>query len=699
MRHLHLDWETKSRRDIKTVGARKYMECPDFSIIWASWAWDDQPVQTVDMYNEPYPGYMLLRFAPDVMEAIRRQDVGDFLIWAWNAPFEILALYYYLGIEVHLENWRCAMVLAGYFGLPRKLGEAAKALNLDQLKDARGTQLINLFSVPQSKPKKKYNNAMWVTPELAPVEWQEYGQYNAQDVVVERAIVQYCLQWPGPSDTEWLYWRQNEAVNARGMFIDVPFVNACIDVCDEYLTGMREQWDALTGGINPKSNPQVVAWAASQGVHVPSLAKDYLIDNVDMALLPVNVARMLEIRGAFSKTSISKYQTALNFICRDGRIHDQIQHYGADTGRFAGRGMQPHNLPKTFSNENIIKRNAKRLGVDPEAIEALVGNALETAKDAITCGAGALIYKDVTAIVGKMQRTAIVAPPGYVLVPCDYSSIENIMLAWVAGEEWQLDVFRRKGDIYKATASRMFNVAEEDVTGEQRDKGKRATLALGYQGWVGAMITSGALRAGMTEDELPAVCKGWRETSPAIAAPLKIWDRGVQRDNPSPGLWAKLEFAASYVIRTGQAYTVSLPYCSIGFSMELGNMFITLPSGRRLCYHNAHAVGNVLRYVGLRTIPGTTRKVWGDVDLYGGLITENIIQAMARDCLVWCMDIMHRDGLPIILHVHDEIVAEVLAEFGSQVLAYMQHKMSLTPPWADNLPIRAEGFVTPFYCK
>ena len=698
MRHLHLDWETKSRRNIKEVGARKYMECPDFGIVWASWGWDDEPVQTVDMYNEPYPGYMLETYAPDVMAAIRSMSVGEFLIWAWNAPFEILALFYYLGITVHLENWRCAMVLAGYFGLPRKLGEAAKALNLDTLKDSEGTKLINLFSVPQT-PKKKYNNAMWVTPEMEPEKWQEYGRYNNQDVVVERAIVKHCLQWPGPDDTEWKYWRQNEMVNARGMCIDVPFVNACIDVCHEYLQGMRVEWDALTGGINPKSNPQVIAWAQSQGVHVPSLAKDYLTDNVDMKLLPPNVGRMLEIRGAFSKTSISKYQTALNFICRDGRIHDQIQHYGADTGRFAGRGMQPHNLPKTFSNENIIKNNAKRLGVPQDYIEAWVGNALATAKDAITCGVGALMYRDVTAIVGKMQRTAIVAPPGMVLVPCDYASIEARMLAWVAGEEWALEVFRTHGKIYEATAARMYNVLLEEVTQDQRDKGKRATLALGYQGWIGAMITSGALRAGMTEAEIEQVCRDWRIANPAIAAGRYIWDHGTRRLNPNPGLWVKLEDAARYTIHTGQAYTLQLPYCAIGFSMEKGNMFITLPSGRRLCYQNAYAIGETIRYVGLRTIPGTTKKIWGAIDLYGGLITENIIQAMARDCLVWCMDRMHNDGLPIILHVHDEIVAEVWAQYGDQVLAYMEHQMSLTPHWASGLPIKAEGFVTPFYCK
>lgn len=698
MRHLHLDWETKSREDITLVGARKYSQCPDYAIIWASWAWDDEPVQTVDMYNEPYPGYMLQRFAPDVMEAIRSMTVGEFLIWAWNAPFEIFGLFYYLGITVHLENWRCAMVLAGYFGLPRKLGEAAKALNLETLKDSEGTKLITLFSKPQT-PTKKYNNAMWITPAMEPVKWQDYGRYNAQDVVVERAIVQYCLKWPGPSDTEWKYWRQNEAVNARGMFIDVPFVNACIDVCHDYLQGMRVQWDALTGGINPKSNPQVKAWALSQGVNVPSLSKDYLIDNVDMSLLPANVAQMLEIRGAFSKTSISKYQTALNFRGPDGRIRDQIQHYGADTGRFAGRGMQPHNLPKTFSNDGVIKRNAKRLGVAYEAVKALIGDALQVAKDAITCGAGALIFKDVTAVVGKMQRTAIIAPPGFVLTPSDYKSIEARMLAWVAGEEWAIQVFRTHGLIYEATAARMFNVLLEEVTSEMRDKGKRATLALGYQGWVGAMITSGALRAGMLEAELPAVCGGWRNANPAIAGPKYLWSKGVKRLNPSPGLWVKLEDAARYTIGTGQPYTVQLPYCSIGFSLEHGAMFITLPSGRRLCYQNAHAVGEVIRYEGLKTIPGTTKKIWGAVDLYGGLITENVIQAMSRDCLTWCMDLMHEDGLPIILHVHDEIVAEVQEQIGAEVLEYMEQLMSLTPPWAEGLPLAAEGFVTTFYCK
>jgi DNA polymerase len=699
MRHLHLDVETKALRDLMAMGARKYSECPQFATILLSWAWDNEPVQTLDMYHEPYPGYMLQRFAPDVLDALRTKFVGLFLIWAWNAPFEMITLAKYLGIELTAENWRCAMVAAGYLGLPRKLSVAAKALNLEQLKDTRGTTLINMFSVPQKTPKKRYDFAQWITPEMAPAEWIEYKQYNAQDVVVEREIVHYCMQYPGPSDTEWLYWRQNEVVNARGMFIDVPFVNACIEVCATYMEGVRTEFEALTGGLNPKSGKQVKDWAASQGVDLPSLNKDYLTDNVDPALLPANVARMLELRAAASKTSISKYGTMLDYLCNDGRIHDQIQHYGADTGRYAGRGVQPHNLTKTFSNEDIIKRNAKRLGVPLESIEALVGNALETAKDAITCGAGALIYRDVTAIVGKLQRTAIVAAPGNLLVPSDYSSIEAIMLAWVAGEEWALEVFRTHGKIYEATAARMFGIAIEDVTGEQRGKGKRATLALGYQGWTGAMITSGALRAGMTEAELPKVCGDWRKANPAIAAPAKVWHHGVQRDNPNPGLWARLEHAALYTVSTKTAYMVKLPYCEILFTFEGGNMFITLPSGRRLCYHNAQLAGGELRYYGLRTIPGTTQKIWGPVNLYGGLITENIIQAMARDCLAWAMDVMHRDGADIVLHVHDEIVVECLAQLAPEVLAYMEMVMRLTPHWAKGLPISAKGFITPFYCK
>lgn len=698
MIHVHIDIETKSRRDLPTVGARKYVQCPAFKIVWLSFAIDNGDVVTLDMYNEPRPGYMLERFAPRILAMLKSKDVGQFLLWAWNAPFEMLALAQYLGIEITLENWRCAMVLAGYLGLPRVLGEAAKVLHLDTLKDSEGTKLIAMFSKPQTKRKEKYGFSEWITPAMEPVKWADYGRYNGQDVTVERAVVHHLSQWPGPSDLEWHYWRQNEAVNARGMFIDVPFTNACIDVCARYMVGITSEIEALTGLTN-QSDQQIKAWILSRGIVMPSLSKDYLEDNVNTALLPPEVARIIELRAAKSKTSISKYQTALDFLCPDGRIHDQIQHYGADTGRFAGRGMQPHNLPKTFSNDNLIKRNAKRLGVPYEAVEGAVGNALQVAKDAILSRAGELFYTDVTAVVGRMQRTAIVAADGNVLVPCDYSSIENKILAWAAGEEWALDVHRRGGDIYVATAARMYGIDEADVTSEQRDKGKRATLALGFQGWTGAMITSGALRAGMREDELPGVCRGWRNANQAIAAPRKIWSHGVQRDNPAPGLWAKLEMAAQYTILTKLSYDLVLPYCTIGFSYEGGNMFITLPSRRRLCYHAAHCVGDVIRYMGMKTIPGTTKRIWGSIDLYGGLITENIVQAMARDCLVWVMDIMHRDGLPIILHVHDEVVAEVPGHLGPETLVYMEHLMCQTPLWAKGLPLKAKGFITPFYCK
>jgi DNA polymerase len=631
---------------------------------------------------------------------LKSKEIGKFLFWAWNAPFEILGLCEYLGIRITLENWRCAMVLAGYLGLPRKLGECAKVLHLDTLKDSDGTKHIAMFSSPQKTPKKKYDFAEFITPEMEPVKWLDYGRYNNQDVVVERNIVHYCWQFVGPDETEWLYWRQNEAVNARGLFIDVPFVNACINVCADYMQGITESIYQLTGLTN-QSDDQIKKWIAEQGIAMPSLAKDYLTDNVNPELLPPQVNKILELRAAKSKTSISKYQTALDFLCPDGRIHDQIQHYGADTGRSAGRGMQPLNLPKTFSNEGIIRRNAKRLGVSNEAIEYWVGNALETAKDAILSGAGQLCYKDVTAIVGRMQRCAIVGEGDNLIIPCDYASIEARMLAWVAGEEWQLEVFRTHGKIYEATAARMYSVPLEEVTTEQREKGKRATLALGYQGWTGAMITSGALRAGMTEEELPSICKGYREVNPAIAAPRYKWSYGEKRENPNAGLWGKLERAAEYVIRMGNGFSqvLQLPYCSIGFSMERGNMFITLPSGRRLCYHNAHCVGDKIRYMGMKTIPGTTKRIWGAIDLYGGLITENIMQAMSRDCLVWVMDIMHRDGLPIILHVYDEIVAEVPGHLAPATLVYMEHLMSQTPLWAKGLPLKAKGFITHFYCK
>lgn len=698
MLHVHLDIETKSRRDLGAVGARKYFLCPAFKIIWLSFAIGDGEVVTLDMYNEPYPGYMLEKYAPEVLAMLRSKEVGRFLFWAWNAPFEILGLMRYLGIEITLENWRCAMVLAGYYGLPRGLGECAKVLNLDTLKDSEGNKHIAMFSVPQKKRKERYGFNEWVLPEMEPAKWQDYGRYNKQDVIVERAVVHYCWQFEAPPDSEWLYWRQNENVNARGMFIDVPFVRECIAVCDKYLQGITDAIYQLTGLIN-QSDTEVKKWIEGRGIHMPSLAKDYLADNVNPELLPPEVARLLELRSAKSKTSLSKFQTALDYLCPDGRIHDQIQHYGADTGRFAGRGFQPHNVPKTFSYEGIIKKNCKRLGVPFHVIEEMVGNALQVAKDAINSGAGEIFYRDVTSIVGRMQRPAIVAEGDNLLVPCDYSSIEARVLAWVAGEEWMLEAFRDGKDIYVVMAARMNNIPEADVTSEMRDKGKRAILALGYQGWVGAMITSGALRAGMKEEELPDVCKGYREASPAIAAPRYKWHYGVKRENPNAGLWGKLERCAAFVISTKQAYTLELPYCKIEFSFEQGNMFIRLPSGRRLCYHNAHMVGETIRYMGLKTIPGTTKRIWGAIDLYGGLITENIIQAMARDCLVWVMDQFHRDGLPIVLHVHDEVVGEVPGFLAPETLVYMEHYMQRTPQWANGLPLKAKGFITHFYCK
>jgi DNA polymerase len=651
MRKLHIDIETFCDLDVGDVGVYRYAEDPSFKIILFAYAWDDQPVTVLDTYYDAFPGESI---PADVWKALTSPDV---LKIAHNANFEYVCIGTYFGLGLDLRQWFCTMVAAAYLGLPLGLDKVGQVLGLVHQKDAKGKALIQFFCKP-CKPTKKNGGRTTNEPTDDPEKWEDFKYYNGQDVRVECEILKYVSRLPGLPDIEREYWVQDQVINGTGITIDRGFIEAAIEVNDRLVEEVRQEIIDITGISNPNSPVQLKAWLKKKlGQDVKSIGKEYLADAVDNDLLPDDVARVLELRAIGSKTSTSKYGTMLDYVGSDGRIRGLLQFYGANrTGRYSGRGVQIQNLKRT------IKGN------------------LEVAKEAVRKGVAELLYDDVPDLISKLVRTALVAAPGKSLAVSDFSAIEARVVSWIAGEEWQLEVFRTHGKIYEATAANMFHVPIEMVTkgSDLRGKGKVASLALGYQGSVGALITMGALREGLTEPELPAIVSAWRSANPHIVK-----------------LWRDVQDAAKHVIKNKTSYVLRKPYCTLKFSFERGYLFITLPSGRRLAYYGAAVEGSKITYWGLDQV----KKIWVKMDAYGGLLTENITQAIARDCLCNAMYGIGKYDIPILMHIHDEIVAEADDDKAEATLEVMNEVMAVSPVWAKGLPLKGDGYVSKYYRK
>lgn len=651
MRKLHIDIETFCKLDIGDVGVYRYAEDPSFKIILFAFAWDDDPVTVLDTYYDEFPGESI---PADVWKALTSPDVQKI---AHNANFEYVCIGTYFGLGLDLSQWFCTMVAAAYLGLPLGLDKVGQVLGLAHQKDAKGKGLIQFFCKP-CKPTKKNGERTINEPTDDPEKWEDFKYYNGQDVRVEGEILKYVSRLPGLPDIEREYWVQDQVINGTGITIDREFVEAAIEVNNRVVAEVRQEIIELTGIDNPNSPTQLKAWLKKQlGHEVKSIGKEYLADAVDNDLIPPVVARVLELRAMGSKTSTSKYGTMLDYVCMDGRIRGLLQFYGANrTGRYSGRGVQIQNLKRTIKGD------------------------LEVAKAAVVKGVAELLYDDVPDLISKLIRTALVAAPGKSLPVSDFSAIEARVVSWIAGEEWQLEVFRTHGKIYEATAANMFNVPIEMVTkgSDLRGKGKVASLALGYQGSVGALITMGALREGLTEPELPAIVSAWRAANPHIVK-----------------LWRDVQDAAKHVIKNKTSYVLRKPYCTLKFSFERGYLFITLPSGRRLAYYGAAVEGSKITYWGLDQV----KKIWVKMDAYGGLLTENITQAIARDCLCNAMHGIGKYGIPILMHIHDEIVAEADDDKAEATLEIMNEVMAVSPVWAKGLPLKGDGYVSKYYRK
>lgn len=655
---LHVDIETFSTRPLKgddAVGVYKYVECPQFHIQLNSIRWNDDPVETYDLTagedidDETYDALT----DPTVLKV------------AHNAAFELVALAEHYGIELDPAQWYCTMVGAAWLGLPMGLGDVTQVLKLGEQKDARGDRLIKYFASPVAKPTKKDNYRTVNLPTDAPEMWQEYKEYNAQDVYAESDLFDYLMRMPQQPAIEHTYWQQDQRINARGFAVDLPYIDAALRMNVEAVSKARREIKLITGVDNPNSLQQIKAWLKDEtGEDFKSLGKDVVQDLLDKEDLPRNVLRYLRLRQITSKTSVTKYRRARLWSTRDRRNRGTIQYYGATrTGRYAGRGVQPHNMAKTMEPEDL----KKTFGIEDIAeLRQLIRN-----------GTAPQYVEDVPKLISVMVRPAVIAPKGKSLIPNDFNAIEARVLAWLAGEEWRLDLFKKGGDIYKASYSKMFGVPIDKVTPENRQTGKVAELALGYQGSEGAMATMDKKGKIPAAERLPIVY-AWRDANAMIAK-----------------LWKRVQGAAKACIEGRRTVVLELPYTKLTFKYHKGYMLIYLPSGRFLSYYGAGVDRGKIFYYGA----AGERGGWVKTPTYGGSLVENIVQAIARDILADAMLRLEAEGIDIVLHVHDEAVAEERDDKAPETLKRMGEIMAVMPLWAKGLPMRSSGFISKFYKK
>lgn len=638
MRTLRIDIETYSDVDIKN-GVYRYVDTDQFEVLLFAYSIDGQEVQCVDLTAAPLP--------LELAEALSDPSV---IKVAFNAQFERVCLGKMLGRTLDPAQWRCTMVHAQQLGLPASLERCAGYLDLEQQKDAAGKMLIKYFSLP-CKPTQANDMRRRNLPEHDPDKWQRFISYCIDDVKTEMAISEKLDLLP-MEDAEWVLYALDQRINDRGVGIDAELVRGALQAIESQTAQDTHELSQLTGLDNPNSVQQLTRWLRCKGVEVDRLTKDSVKELLKTAT--EDVKRVLELRVELSKASTKKYDAMARSMCADGRVRGLLQFYGASrTGRWAGRIVQVQNLARNYLDD------------------------LETARDVIKTGDAELItmlYDSVSDTLKQLVRTALIAKDGCQFHVSDFSAIEARVIAWYAGERWVLDVFKTHGKLYEATADRMFHLGGiENVTKDLRQRGKVATLALGYQGGAGALTAMGAVAMGVKEEELQPLVDAWRKANKRIVK-----------------LWRDVEDAAVEALETKRPVRLG----KLTFYWKRGFLLIKLPSGRRLAYAKARLVngkyGPQIEYDGQGDKPSFTT-----LNTYGGKLVENIVQATARDVLAEAMKRLDAAGYPIVFHVHDEVVAECSG--GS--IEEMNQIMSITPEWADGLPLSAEGYITKFYKK
>ena len=622
----------------------RYCDAPDFEILLFSYAFDDAPVKTIDLASgETLP-----------QEAISALEDPSIIKAAYNAQFERVCLSRYLGRWLDPHQWRCTMVMAAYLTLPGRLADAAVALGTTEKKMEEGKDLIRYFSVP-CKPSKTNGGRTRNLPTDAPEKWAVYRQYNAQDVETERAIRKALEKYPLP-EQEWELYALDQQINDRGVRVDKKLVKNAIAVDAVFAQAACQRAKELTGLENPGSVNQLKAWLADQDMPMESLARKIVQEKA--AQTNGIVAELLNLRLELSKTSVKKYEAMARCVCRDGRVHGLLQFYGANrTGRWAGRLVQAQNLPQNHLPDLELAREIVKSG-DEELLDAL--------------------FASVPGTLSELIRTAFIPKDGCRFLVADFSAIEARVLAWLANEEWVLEEFRGKGKIYEATASRMFHIPQETIVKGNpnyayRQKGKQATLSCGYGGGVGALKAMGAK---MPEKEMQPLVDAWRAANPNIVA-----------------FWGALDRAARTVIRRKTSARVG----KVILYWQDDKMFMRLPSGRNLCYQSPHFTEN--RF-GSDAIGYYAPNAAGQMvvqEAFGGKLAENATQAIARDILAHALLTLEKNGYPVIFHVHDEAVIEMPNGQGS--LEEACRLMAITPDWAKDLPLRADGYECAYYRK
>lgn len=646
MRTLAIDIETYSSVSLLKAGVYAYAESPDFDILLFGYAFDDDPVDVIDLTVEPLPEELKAAiYDPAILKT------------AFNASFERTCLTKYLGKVTPPEQWSCTAVLARELGLPNSLEQVGTVLGLpeDKQKLKTGKALIRYFSTP-CKPTKANGQRTRNLPQHDPERWALYVEYNGQDVEAERAIRKKLRAFPVSAEEQAL-WCHDQRINDRGVRVDEVMAEQAVQI-DQIIKGRLLQ-DAkdLTGLDNPKSTAQLKTWIEeTSGITVESLNKKSIGD-VRTKAGNDEVDAMLDIRAGLAKTSTEKYNAMLRTVCPDGRIRGLTQFYGASrTGRWAGRLVQMQNLPqnKMPDKDLDIARQLVRSG-DLEALE--------------------VCFDDISGTLSQLIRTAFIPRPGCRFIVSDFSAIEARVLAWLAGEEWRMDVFNTHGKIYEASAEQMFHLPPGSVKkgDPMRQKGKIAELALGYGGSVGAMKAMGALAMGLDESELKPIVNSWRAANKAITK-----------------FWWDTDAAARRTIQTREP--TRLPH-GMGFYKKGPLLKLVLPNGRELSYVKPAIVDDNITYEGTLQSSGA----WGRIESYGPKLVENIVQATARDCLAVAIDRLEKAGLPVVFHVHDEVICEVpIGESSAEELSAI---MSEAIDWAVGLPLKADAYECAYYRK
>lgn len=648
IRTLGIDIETYSSVDIAACGAYKYVDAEDFTILLFAYSVNNGPVLIADLASgEQLP--------ERILKALTDKSV---LKTAFNAAFERVCLNRYFNLDMDASQWECTMVKCAMLGLPLSLDAVGKVLKLENQKMKEGKALIKYFSCP-CKPTKVNGGRTRNLPEHDPAKWEIFKRYCIRDVEVEQKIREMTAAYAIPEWEHDLYVI-DQRINDRGVMVDMALVNNAIRMDNMHKAKLNAEACKISGLDNPNSVAQLKAWLENEtGSTVETLSKKDIPDLL-ASTDSETVNRMLCIRQMMSKTSTKKYEAMAKAVCRDGRVHGLLQFYGATrTGRWAGRLVQVQNLPQNHLAELDY---ARRLVLDGDMV------MLD------------LSFGDVADTLSQLIRTAFVAKEGHIFHVCDFSAIEARVIAWLAGEQWRLEVFRTHGKIYEASASMMFHVPVEEITktDPRRQKGKIAELALGYQGGVGAMKTMGGERMGLSEEEMTEIVDNWRNANPAIVK-----------------LWKNVENAAKTVLKTGE----SVSFSGLTFFKSLGALMIKLPSGRCLSYPRPsigeNRFGNEsIKYEGV----SQTTKQWCEQETYGGKLVENIVQGIARDCLAVTMMRLEEGGFPIVFHVHDECIIEVM-DNGTKTLEEIEELFRMPISWANGLPLKGAGYSTPYYLK